>query len=70
MPGPMPQPSTAASTWAVVWSGAVLTGGVNPRRIDGMDGVAGGSKLKQGSVEGGPLAGVGTQADEVDYESD
>jgi hypothetical protein len=33
---PMARSSASPLTWAVVWSSEVLTSGVNPRRIDGM----------------------------------
>ena len=38
---PMPRPSTLSFTWAAMLSREVLHGDVNPRRIDGKDGVAG-----------------------------
>ena len=38
---PIARSSAPPFTWAVVWSREVLRGGVNPRRIDGKDGVAG-----------------------------
>jgi hypothetical protein len=37
---PLAQSSAPPFTWAVVWSSEALTGGVNPRRIDGKDGIA------------------------------
>jgi hypothetical protein len=38
---PTPRSPAAPITWAVVWAREALDGGVNPRRIDGKDGVAG-----------------------------
>ena len=38
---PIPQPSIAPLTCAVMWAREVLRGVVNQRRIDGKDGVAG-----------------------------
>jgi hypothetical protein len=37
---PIPQPSTASLTCAVMWPREVLRGVVNQRRIDGKDGIA------------------------------
>jgi hypothetical protein len=37
---PTARSSAPPVTWAVVWSREVLTGGVNPRRIDGMQEVS------------------------------